>query len=415
MKIPQQAAFEQAVWDSVHRKQSFFEDKGCLIGVILAIGFSTLCFTLLEGSRLRVFLTLVTFPLGLAIGFWLYVAPARRVYRRIADTQTQFMRTLLKIEPLSNLLLLEIKRLPAFTWLYLELDSGKMLHISIKRNNSPENYQSPDINVATVALRDIRRKIEMLPFRGQEKASGHAKENSLPFTLRVTRAGREWQCVGNLAGLTEEQLQLPAIELIHSLQSLPEHPECRAKMLEPGIKSEIASMVRSGFYSRERLYEVFTEEMYAPDELKPAEVSSELDAQFTQYELEKQLYPSTTDCDRLDDAFRLMNQRGVVAIQNAGYTQSDGFEDVGEAYSQHSNKESVLGYCFYHGQDLERAVNGEGLYFAFGPVNPEDERTVGVDVGNIVRESLENSGLLVEWDGTFENRLRVPKLNWQKR
>ncbi|WP_145390911.1 DUF6891 domain-containing protein [Stieleria neptunia] len=186
-------------------------------------------------------------------------------------------------------------------------------------------------------------------------------------------------------------------------------------MLEPETKSEIAAMVRSGFYSRDRLLEIFTEEMYAPNELDPAEVSSELDAQFTQYEEEKQSYPPTTDCDRLDAAFKMMNERGVVAIQNAGYTQSDGFEDVGESYNQHPNKESVLGYCFYHGQDLERAVNGEGLYFAFGPVDPAVEQTVGIEVGNIVRDSLESNGLAVEWDGTFENRLRVPKLNWQKR
>ena len=186
-------------------------------------------------------------------------------------------------------------------------------------------------------------------------------------------------------------------------------------MLKPETKAEIASMVRSGFYPRERLYEIFTEEMYAPDELNAAEVSSELDAQFAEYEQEKLTYPTPTDCDRLDDAFRLMNESGVVAIQNAGYTQSDGFEDVSEVYNQHPNKESVLGYCFYHGQDLERAVNGDGLYFAFGPVNPADEQTVGVDVGNVVREALENSGLPVEWDGTFENRLRIPKLKWQKR
>ena len=186
-------------------------------------------------------------------------------------------------------------------------------------------------------------------------------------------------------------------------------------MLNAETKAEIAALVRSGFHSREKIYEVFTEEMYAPGELDPAEVSSELDEQFAQYELEKQAYPSTTDCDRLDNAFRLMNERGVVAVQNAGYTQSDGFEEVGAAYNQLADRESVIGYCFYHGQDLERAVNGQGLHFAFGPVNPADEQTIGVEVGKIVRDTLENNGLAVDWDGTFENRLSVPALKWQKR
>ena len=186
-------------------------------------------------------------------------------------------------------------------------------------------------------------------------------------------------------------------------------------MLETETQSEIASMVRSGFYDRERLIEVFTEEMYAPGELDTNEVESEIDAQFAQYEKEKLAYPSTTDCDRLDAAFAKMNERGVIAIQNAGYTQSDGYDDVGDVYSQHPDRDSIVGYCFYHGQDLERAINGSGLYFAFGPVDPADEQTVGVDVGNIVRGELENAGLSVDWNGTFEKRLSVPNLNWQKR
>lgn len=186
-------------------------------------------------------------------------------------------------------------------------------------------------------------------------------------------------------------------------------------MLEAETQTEIASMVRSGFYDRERLIEVFTEEMDAPGELNASDVASAIDEQFTAYEQEKLSYPATTDCDRLDVAFAKMNERGVIAIQNAGYTQSDGYDDVGEVYSQRPDKESVLGYCYYHGQDLERAINGDGLCFAFGPVDPADEQTVGVDVGNIVREELENSGLSVDWDGTFEKRLSVPKLSWQKR
>jgi len=186
-------------------------------------------------------------------------------------------------------------------------------------------------------------------------------------------------------------------------------------MLTDATKSEIASMVRSGFYDRERLIVVFTEEMYASGELDSDDVISTIDSQFAEYVQEKLAYPETTDCDRLDTAFGQMNERGVIAIQNAGYTQSDGFEDVGEVYNQHANKESILGYCFYHGQDLERAVSGDGLYFAFGPVDPAGEQTVGLDVGRIVKEELENAGLPVDWDGTFENRLKIPKLIWQKR
>ena len=189
----------------------------------------------------------------------------------------------------------------------------------------------------------------------------------------------------------------------------------RYNMLEAETQAEIATMVRSGFYSRERLIEIFTAEMYAPNDPDPNDVAVSIDANFAKYEKEKREYPATTDCDRLDTAFTRINERGVIAIQNAGYTQSDGYDDVGTVYSEHPDKERILGYCFYHGQDLERAINGGGLYFAFGPVDPAEEQTIGVEVGTIIREELERAGLAVDWDGTFEKRLSIPKLNWQKR
>ena len=185
-------------------------------------------------------------------------------------------------------------------------------------------------------------------------------------------------------------------------------------MLEAKTQAEIAAMVRSGFYNRERLIKIFTEEIYAPDELNLNDVAVSIDTNFAEYEKEKREYPTTTDCDRLDTAFARMNERGVIAVQNAGYTQSDGYEDVGAVYSEHPDKERILGYCFYHGQDLERAINGGSLYFAFGPVDPAEEQTIGVEVGTIIRKELERAGLAVDWDGTFENRLSISKLNWQK-
>jgi hypothetical protein len=74
-------------------------------------------------------------------------------------------------------------------------------------------------------------------------------------------------------------------------------------MLEEETQAEIACLVRSGYYDRDRLIEVFTEEMYEPGELDGDDVISAIDAQFTQYELEKLSYPAITDCDRLDTAF----------------------------------------------------------------------------------------------------------------
>lgn len=186
-------------------------------------------------------------------------------------------------------------------------------------------------------------------------------------------------------------------------------------MLEAEVSEEISVLVRSGFYDKERLAEIFCEEMYAPGELDPKEVAASIDSAFDSWNFEKQSWPEVTDCDRLDSAFAAMRKRGIIAMQNAGYTQSDGYDDFREAYEGHPNKQTVIGYCFYHGQDLERAVRGEGLFFAFGPVDPKDEESKGPEIGRLVREELERAGLRVEWDGTFASRLSVPGIVWRRR
>ena len=60
-----------------------------------------------------------------------------------------------------------------------------------------------------------------------------------------------------------------------------------------------------------------------------------------------------------------------------------------------------------------RAISGGGLYFSFGPVDPAEEQTKGLEVGNLVREELERAGLRVEWDGKFESRSKIPKVIWR--
>ncbi len=186
-------------------------------------------------------------------------------------------------------------------------------------------------------------------------------------------------------------------------------------MLEPETRSEISCFVRSGFYDRKQLIELFCEEVYSPGELDADEVAAVIDAEFAQWEADKSTWPDITDCDRLNSVFDALNDRGVIALQNTGYTQGDGYDDFLEVYDDHPEPTSVVGYCFYHGQDLERAVRGEGLNLAFGPVDANDEETLGPQIGEMVREELNRAGFTVEWDGTFAKRIRVPYLVWQRR
>lgn len=186
-------------------------------------------------------------------------------------------------------------------------------------------------------------------------------------------------------------------------------------MLEQNLIDDITAWVRAGFHTTEELLEIVCNELHSPDELDPDAVAGAILAAVRAHEDDKLTWPAVTDCDRITSAFCALAECGVIALENAGYTQSDGYSDFRDAYASHPNKARVVGYCFYHGQDLERAVRGEGLFLAFGPADPGDEATNGVEVGSIVRTELERVGLRVAWDGTFAQRIALPDIVWRRR
>ena len=132
-------------------------------------------------------------------------------------------------------------------------------------------------------------------------------------------------------------------------------------------QDEIKAMVRGGFEEHDRIVEIFCEEMYAPGELAPQEVEAAVAAAIRELESEKASWPAITDCDKLDAVFEALNEQGIVSIQNAGYTQSDGYSDVMEMHGDSDDPTSNIGYCFFHQQDLERALAGSRPVFGLWP------------------------------------------------
>ncbi|PQO46639.1 DUF6891 domain-containing protein [Blastopirellula marina] len=187
-------------------------------------------------------------------------------------------------------------------------------------------------------------------------------------------------------------------------------PQLDAEVLEA-----IDVLVDSGFWDANRILEIVCEEMYAPGELDEDAVGDAIAASFAQWKTSQQDWPDVTDCDRLDLAFANLNKLGVIALHNAGMTQSDGYDDFRDAYDRHPLPEQVLGYCFYHGQDLERVVRGGPLYFGFGPLDPQQEETAGTRVGQLIVEQLTAAGLTPAWEGSFKNRISIPEFDWKRR
>ena len=68
---------------------------------------------------------------------------------------------------------------------------------------------------------------------------------------------------------------------------------------------------------------------------------------------------------------------------------SDGHSEVAEVVAE-APKNHYHGYCFYHGQDVERAISGGGLTIAFG--NLSDIETESIKVGEAVKNKLNSHG-----------------------
>jgi hypothetical protein len=136
---------------------------------------------------------------------------------------------------------------------------------------------------------------------------------------------------------------------------------------------------------------------------------------FEQHQKEQATFPEVTDCDRLDAAFADLEQQGVLTAQNAGYTQSDGFDDISERYAGLSKKQqkTFVGFVFFHGQDLERVLESRKLLLAFGAGNGDSKQDI--KAGKLVQKVLTAHGFKVEWNGKSDTRLELATFTWQKR
>lgn len=107
---------------------------------------------------------------------------------------------------------------------------------------------------------------------------------------------------------------------------------------------------------------------------------------------------------RIRLVFDAPSDAGIVALQEAGYTQEDGFSDCTEAYHSRGGADAGLhGFCFYTEQDAARAKRTSQLAMAFwgAPAggSPDMER-----VGTIIVDAFRQHGFTVDWNGSGAER-----------
>jgi hypothetical protein len=128
----------------------------------------------------------------------------------------------------------------------------------------------------------------------------------------------------------------------------------------------------------------------------------------------EETWPKVTDFDRLDRAFTILEAQGIIALHRAGFTQSDGCEEVEDVDEEAGGENSdYSGYCFYTEQDQEGVLDGSGLYIGFGHVAGNAAKYL--KVGKKLRAALEREGFEIVWDGTINSRIFIKGFRWQRR
>lgn len=181
------------------------------------------------------------------------------------------------------------------------------------------------------------------------------------------------------------------------------------------IEEQIRALVVGGYNApseaKEHLEDLMEDEGLSPTDLDLW--TSRLAAAFNEQEQLEQSWTEPTHNDSLEKAFAALQASGIVALENAGYTMSDGWSDVHEAAPSIPN---ARGAIFFHGQDIEAAIEGHGLHLAFGSFEQgETHESRSLEIAKEACVAIRAQGLEVEWDGTINARPKITPFRWQKR
>lgn len=183
------------------------------------------------------------------------------------------------------------------------------------------------------------------------------------------------------------------------------------------IFDSIYTQVRSGFYSLEEIQTNIIEEIEDngfEDEISEEWAYNQINEVYDELLKESEAWGTNTQTNRLIVAFDELAESKIIALHYSGFSTDDGEYEVEEVErTLIDNDEKSEGYCFYHGQDLERAVRGEGLYITFQKLNNVSD-AVSREVAQKIVDVLQKHDLKVDWNGKATTRIFLPDFKWER-
>lgn len=178
------------------------------------------------------------------------------------------------------------------------------------------------------------------------------------------------------------------------------------------MRRHVRNAVSAGLTPRaemvEGIVELFSDDA-DEDEIRP-HVEQMADEELAAHREAQKSWPLVTDCDRLDGAFRDLEASGIVCRQDFTCCGTCGSAEI---WAEMENQvPPARGYAFYHQQDTESAVEGDGLFLNYGAV--AEGEAAALEIAQEIAIALTHYGLKVEWNGSWEERIGVT-LDWKRR
>ena len=183
-------------------------------------------------------------------------------------------------------------------------------------------------------------------------------------------------------------------------------------------------MVRGAYQSRNEIIQAIAELAAGEGiDLDDAALAKTVDAAIAGLRAEARTWPQETDNDRLNQAFRQLNAAGVIARQDFACCTSCAHAEI---WDEVPDRRDWRGYVWFHRQDMERAVVGDGLYLGFGGRDERSRlqrlfvgRTDGTredaaSIGHEIVQALAGEGLPTIWDGKVDRRILIEPFEWRR-
>ena len=182
---------------------------------------------------------------------------------------------------------------------------------------------------------------------------------------------------------------------------------------EEALAQEIELSLRDNVETPEQIVERVVEVFSLKGKAK-TQTATQVVAAHQAFLQQQAQWPAITDYDRLLKAFDVLFDQGIIALPAAGFYSDEAYDEVMYFAKNYWGQYDYQGYSYFTLQSMRHASKGEGLDLSFGPLDSQLEEILGVEIGQTIVKALREQGFNPSWDGTFNQRVMLPKFDWRQ-